>query len=154
MYKFTKTIISTIPLSDVSLWQIGSLKNFPEVETKEPFNIAGLQSPFFIYSFYSSLKNEAGKGLNGMDLKKNKGKDKTKPNFWLWNPKRNSFCFGIVFFVFCWLPFFFFKSPSFPVWILWTLIFFLLFFSLSSLICSMVLLHIIVVENRQTEIIF
>lgn len=81
-----------------------------EVETKEPFNIAGLQSPFFIYSFYSSLKNEAGKGLNGMDLKKNKGKDKTKPNFWLWNPKRNSFCFGIVFFVFCWLPFFFFLN--------------------------------------------
>lgn len=54
-----------------------------EVETKEPFNIAGLQSPFFIYSFYSSLKNEAGKGLNGMDLKKNKGKDQAKPNFWL-----------------------------------------------------------------------
>ena len=50
-----------------------------EVATKEPFNIAGLQSPFFFFFFfYSSLQNEAGKGLNGMELQKYKGKYKTK----------------------------------------------------------------------------
>ena len=47
-----------------------------EVATKEPFNIVGLQSPFFF--FYSSLQNEAEKGLNGMELQKYKGKYKTK----------------------------------------------------------------------------
>ena len=49
-----------------------------EVATKEPFNIAGLQSPFFFFFFYSSRQNEAGKGLNGMELQKYKGKYKTK----------------------------------------------------------------------------